>query len=127
MVILSDDGNSLSGYTGNFSKPLPSVRFTPQQLEIIGFIAQSQGGAVEAKTTRGDVTLPDGADAGAALKSLQSAMGKMSLTPDAWQWSLSRRDGRIVVSIRPQNLVSANPPLLEVMREHEGVYADNSG
>ncbi len=126
MVILSDDGNSLSGYSGNFSKPFPSVRFTAEQLEIMSFVAQSQGGAVEAKTTRFDVTLPKGADAEAARAALKAAMAKMRLEPDAWQWSVSARGGKSVITARPQNLVSAVPHLLEVMREHEGVYANNS-
>ncbi|HWX08591.1 MAG TPA: PD-(D/E)XK nuclease family protein, partial [Gaiellaceae bacterium] len=126
MVILSDDGNSLSGYSGNFSKPLPSVRFTPQQLEIVNFVAQSQGAVVDAKTTRVDVTLAKGADVAAKLAALKSAVAGMSLNPDAWQWNVSERDGKPVISIRPQNLVSALPHLLEVMREHEGVYANNT-
>ena len=126
MVILSDDGNSLSGYSGNFSKPLPSVRFTPQQLEIMAFVGQSLGAAIEAKTTRFDATFAKGADAAAARGALKAAMAKMSLAPDAWQWNVSERDGRPVISVRPQNLVSALPHLLDVMREHEGVYANNS-
>ncbi len=126
MVILSDDGNSLSGYSGNFSKPLPSARFAPHQLEIMAFVAQSQGGAVDAKSTRLDVTLAKGADAAAKLEALKAAMARMSLSPDAWQWGVSVRGGRPVISIRPQSLVSALPHLLAVMREHEGVYANNS-
>ncbi len=126
MVILSDDGNSLSGYSGNFSKPLPSVRFTPQQLEIMAFVAQSQGAVVEAKTTRVDVTFAKGTDAAAARDALKAAVAKMSLNPDAWQWNVTERDGKPVISIRPQSLVSAMPHVLQVMRDHEGVYANNS-
>ena len=126
MVILSDDGNSLSGYSGNFSKPLPSVRFTTQQLEIMSYVAQTIGAGVEAKTTRVDIILPEGANAESTRDMLFSSMRAMSLNPAQWQWSVSERDGRTVVSIRPQNLVSAVPHLLEVMREHEGVFANNS-
>src|SRR6202034_4117486 len=107
-------------------KPLPSVRFTPQQLEIMSYVAQSKGGVVDAKTTRVDVTLAARADAAAARDARRAAVAKMSLTPDAWQWNASERDGKPVISIRPQNLVSALPHLLEVMREHEGVYANNT-
>jgi hypothetical protein len=127
MVILSDDGNSLSGYTGNFSKPLPSVRFTPQQLEILSFVAQSHGKAtIEAKTTRFDAVLPKGADAAAYRDAVIAAARGMRLDPDQWQWTVSERDGKPVVTARPQNMISALPHLLEVMREHEGVYANNS-
>jgi hypothetical protein len=126
MVILSDDGNSLSGYSGNFSKPLPSLRFTPQQLEIMAFVAQSRGGVVDAKTTRVDVTLARGADAAAKRDELKDGLRRMSINPDAWQWNISLRDGKPVISVRPQNLVSALPHLLAVMRDHEGVYANNS-
>ena len=126
MVILSDDGNNLSGYSGNFSKPLPSVRFTPQQLEIMTFVAQSQGASIDAKSTRFDATLAKGADAAVKLRVLKAAMAQMRLNPDAWQWNVSVRDGKSVITARPQNLISALPHLMDVMREHEGVYANNS-
>ncbi|MDE2511039.1 MAG: PD-(D/E)XK nuclease family protein, partial [Elusimicrobia bacterium] len=127
MVVLSDDGNSLSGYSGNFSKPLPSVRFTPQQLEIMSFVAQSHGAAaVDARTTRFDVTLPKGADASQRRDALIAAMRGMSLDPEQWRWSMSERDGKPVVTARPQNLISALPHLMEVLREHEGLFINNS-
>lgn len=126
MVILSDDGNSLSGYSGNFSKPLPSERFTSQQLEMMAFVAQSQGAATETKSTRFEASFPKGADGAASLAALKSAMAKMSLEPEKWRWRVEARDGKTVVTARPQNLVSALPHLLEVMRDHEGVYTNNS-
>ena len=126
MVILSDDGNSLSGYSGNFSKPLPSVRFTTQQLEIMSFVAQARGAVVEAKTTRVDLVMPKGTDGEKSRAAIFDAMRAMSLDPAQWQWSVAERGGKPVVSIRPQSLVSALPHLLEVMREREGVYANNS-
>jgi hypothetical protein len=126
MVILSDNGNSMSGYSGNFSKPLPSVRFTQQQLEIMEYVAQARGVAVAARTTRVDMVLPSGADVEQSRAGLFEAMRGMSLNPAQWQWSVSERDGKTVVTVRPQSLVSAIPHLLEVMREHEGVFANNS-
>ena len=128
MVILSDDGNSLSGYTGNFSKPLPSVRFTPQQLEMMEFTARTVAPvrSVEARSTRVEAVLPKGMDAEAYRTALVGAMRSMRLDPDQWQWSATVRDGNSVVTIRPQTMVSALPHLLEVLREHEGVYANNS-
>jgi hypothetical protein len=126
MVVLSDDGNSLSGYSGNFSKPLPSVRFTAQQLEILSFVASSQGAAVDAKSTLVEATLAKGADAEKARAALFDGIRKMSLNPEQWQWSVSERDGKPVVSVRPQNLISALPHLLQVLRDHEGLYINNS-
>ena len=127
MVILSDDGNSLSGYSGNFSKPLPSVRFSPQQLEILSFLASSQGAAsVDAKSTLVESTFHKGVDAENARAALFEGVKKMRLNPDQWQWSVAQRDGKSVVTVRPQNLVSALPHLLQVMRDHEGVYINNS-
>ncbi|MFI5347193.1 MAG: PD-(D/E)XK nuclease family protein [Elusimicrobiota bacterium] len=126
MVILSDDGNSLSGYTGNFSKPLPSVRFTSQQLEMLSFVAASQGAVVEMRSTIVEAVFKKGVDVAAAKAALIAGLRGMRLEPDQWQWTVSERDGKPVLTIRPQNLISALPHLLEVMREHEGVYANNS-
>jgi hypothetical protein len=126
MVILSDDGNSLSGYSGNFSKPFPSERFSPQELEMMKYAAESRGASVEAKSTRVDMVLPPGADAERSRAALVDALRGLRLDPSRWQWSVSVRDGQSVVTVRPQSLVSALPHLLEVMREHEGVYANNS-
>jgi hypothetical protein len=126
MVILSDDGNNLSGYSGNFSKPLPSVRFTPQELEMIKYLAEARGASVDAKSTRVEMVLPKGADAEKSREALLEAARGMRLSPEKWQWNVSSRDGQAVITARPQNLVSALPHLLEVMREHEGVYANNS-
>ncbi|MFI5349983.1 MAG: PD-(D/E)XK nuclease family protein [Elusimicrobiota bacterium] len=127
MVVLSDDGNNLSGYSGNFSKPLPSVRFTPAQLEILSFVASSQGAAtVDAKSTRVEATFARGVDAEKARAAFFDGIKKMSLNPDQWQWSVSELDGKSVVTVRPQTLVSALPHLLQVMRDHEGLFINNS-
>ena len=126
MLVLSDDGNSL--HSGNFSKPLPSVRFTPEQLEMMAFVAASQASAasVDAKSTRFEVVLPKGADAEKFRASVFKSLQTMSLHPEKWQWSLSSREGKPVITVRPQNLVSALPHLMEVMRVHERLYVNNN-
>jgi hypothetical protein len=127
MVVLSDDGNSLSGYSGNFSKPLPSVRFSAQQLEMIEFAARTTAPTeyVEAKSTRIEIVQPKGVSAESYRAKLAAALRGMRLDPDQWQWSVSKRDGKSVVTVRPQTLVSALPHLLQVMRDHEGVYIND--
>lgn len=128
MLILSDSGNSLSGHSGNFSKPLPSQRFTPQQLEIMSFVASTKVlmASADAKSTKFEVVLQKGAVAATAKDLLFDGMRAMRLDPAAWQWEVSERGGRAVVTVRPQSLVSAMPHLFEVMREHEGLFVNNS-
>lgn len=128
MLILSDDGNSLSGHSGSFSKPLPSRRFTPQELEIMSFVASTKlrRAFADAKSTRFELVLQKGTDAAAAKEALFAGIRGMRLDPAAWQWDLSERDGRPVLTIRPQSLVSAMPHLFEVMRDHEGLFVNNS-
>ena len=129
MVVLSDDGNSLSEYDGNFSQPLPSARFASQDLERMEYVAsyQFRHADVNAKSTRFEVVLGKKTDAEAARGALFDEMARWSLRPERWQWSATRRDdGRAVVTARPQTLVSAVPHLLEVMRSHKGMYDNNS-
>lgn len=128
MLILSDDGNSLSGHSGSFAKPLPSRRFTPQELEIMNFVVSTgvKFRSLDASSTRLEVELEKGADGPAAQAALFDAMKRMRLEPAAWQWSVTERAGRAVVTARPQSLVSAMPHLFEVMREHEGLFVNNS-
>jgi hypothetical protein len=126
MVILSDDGNSLSGYTGNFARSLPSVRFSPEQLEKMAFVASRFGATSTSASTRFEAALAKGADAARAREEIFEGMRKMSLNPGQWQWSVVERDGRSFVTVRPQNLASALPHLLEVMRQHHGDYSLNS-
>ncbi|OGR92519.1 MAG: hypothetical protein A2V88_05705 [Elusimicrobia bacterium RBG_16_66_12] len=128
MLILSDDGNSLSGHSGSFAKPLPSRRFTPQELEIMNFVVSTRVKfrSVDASSTRLEVVFEKGVDGAAAKAALFDGMHGMRLDPAAWQWSATERAGRAVVTARPQSLVSALPHLFEVMREHEGLFVNNS-
>ncbi|MBI3566568.1 MAG: PD-(D/E)XK nuclease family protein, partial [Elusimicrobia bacterium] len=128
MLILSDDGNSLTGHSGNFARPLPSQRFTPQQLEMMSFVAMAKTryASVDFKSTRFEVELAKGADAERAKTDLLEGMRGMRLDPDAWLWSVTERGGRAVITARPQSLVSALPHLFEVMREDEGLFVNPS-
>ncbi len=128
MLILADDGNVLSGHSGNFSKPLPSQRFTPQELEIMSFVASTKlrVASSDAKSTRFDVVLKKGAHAASAKQALIDGMRGMRLDAAKWQWTTTERNGVVTVTARPQSLVSAMPHLFEVMREHEGLFVNNS-
>lgn len=129
MLILADDGNSLSGHSGNFARPLPSQRFTPQQLEIMSFVASTKVALAssDAKSTRFEVVLQKGADAQAAKQALLAGMEAMRLDTKGWQVAVEERAaGRSALVIRPQSLVSAMPHLFEVMREDEGLFVNNS-
>lgn len=128
MLILADDGNILSGHSGNFAKPLPSQRFTPQELEIMSFVASTKlrVASSDARSTRFDVLLKKGADAESAKQALIDGMRGMRLNAAEWQWTTSERDGRVTVTARPKSLVTAMPHLFEVMREHEGLFVNNS-
>lgn len=128
MLMLADDGNSLNGHSGNFASPLPSRRFTPQELEIMSFVATTRApfASIDAKSTKFEVVLTKGADAQAAKAALVEGIRAMRLDAHEWQWTVTERDGRSVVTARPQSLVSAMPHLFEVMREREGLFVNNS-
>jgi hypothetical protein len=128
MFILSDDGNSLAGHSGSFARALPSQRFAPRELEIARFSASTLVPSVKvtATTTRFEAVLPKGADAEAFRAGLQERLTAMHVDPTRWSWSVETRDGRPVVAIRPRNLATAIPHLMEQLREFEGLYVDPS-
>src|SRR5579885_861987 len=103
MLMLADDGNSLNGHSGNFATPLPSQRFTPQQLEIMSFVASTKVALAssDAKSTRFEVVLQKGADAEAAKNALLAGMESMRLDTKGWQVRVEERAGRSVIVIRP--------------------------
>ncbi|MDE2490016.1 MAG: hypothetical protein KGM24_04165, partial [Elusimicrobia bacterium] len=128
MIILSDDGNSLSGHDGNFSRALPSERFTPEQLEVMQFLARTRGlpASIEASSTRVEIVLEKGADAEAFRTGFVERLKAMRADPARWSWTLSERGGRPVVTIRPRSLASAVPHLFEVLREREALFVNPS-
>ena len=128
MVVLSDDGNSLSGYSGNFARALPSKRFTPQELEVVSYLARGlgRGVSVDARATRVDITLGKGTDAASYRERLAAGLAGMRVPSADWRWSVSEQGGKAVLTLRPQDLVGALPHLMEVLREHEGLFVQNS-
>jgi len=129
MVVLADDGNALQSYDGAFARYLPSNRFSGQEQELMRFAARQLGLAsvISSHGTELIVTVKKGADADATLKTVVAQMKTLGLPTDSWQASVSRTgDTDAFVIVRPQNLASAIPHLLESLREHEGLYVNPS-
>jgi len=129
MIVLSDDGNALQSYDGAFARYLPSRRFADQEQELMRFAARQLGLAslVASHGTELIVTVKKGGDAEATKLALIAQMKAMGLPADAWQTSISRvGDADAFVIVRPQNLASSIPHLLESLREYEGLYVNPS-
>ena len=128
MVVLADDGNALQSYDGAFARYLPSERFTPQHQELMRFASKQLGlaGKVASHGTEFIVSLKKSADAEATLKALVSTMKAFGLPAQSWQASIAERGGRPALVVRPQNLASAIPSLLEALRDHEGLFVNPS-
>lgn len=124
MVVLSDDGNSLSSYDGAFARWLPTQRFTGQEQELMGFAARQHGLAFETgdRGTRFTARAKKGALTEADRDALVATMRKLGVSVDGWSVSLA--DGK--VTVRPQSLAKAVPYMLEMLRQHEGLYVNHS-
>ena len=128
MVVLADDGNALQSYDGAFARYLPSNRFSNQEQEMMRFAARQLGLAslVSSHGTELIVTVKKGGDAEATKLALVAQMKAMGLPTESWQASVSQTGDNAFVIVRPQNLASAIPHLLESLREYEGLYVNPS-
>lgn len=126
MVVLSDDGNALQSYDGAFARYLPTRRFSGQEQELMRFAARQLGLAslITSHGTELLVTVKKGADAAATRDAVVAQMKALGLPADSWQASVSRTGDDAFVSVRPQNLASAIPHLLESLRDQEGLYVN---
>jgi uncharacterized protein YodC (DUF2158 family) len=128
MIVLSDDGNRLAGFDGNFASALPSVRFTPQQLEMMRFAGSLIGAKADAESWGGEFVyrLPKGQNAAAYRDAFLDTAAKLGMPAASWSVELGVRGRDQALIVRPQSLISALPHLAEVLREHEGLYVNNS-
>lgn len=128
MVVLADDGNALQSYDGAFARYLPSRRFANQEQEMMRFAARQLGLAslVSSHGTELIVTVKKGGHAEATKLALVAQMKAMGLPTESWQASVSQTGDNAFVIVRPQNLASAIPHLLESLREYEGLYVNPS-
>ncbi|MCM2303361.1 MAG: PD-(D/E)XK nuclease family protein [Elusimicrobia bacterium] len=126
MVVLADDGNVLQSYDGAFARYLPSRRFSGQEQELMRFAASLSGmqGETLSHGTEFVSYLKKGEGAEGAMASLKSSLAKNGLPVDSWQFSVGTKNGRSVLIVRPQNLASAVPYLLETLRDQEGLYVN---
>lgn len=128
MVVLSDDGNALQSYDGAFARYLPSRRFANNEQELMRFASHQLGlaGEMTSHGTEFLVPVAKGAFAQDTLKALHAQMNTLGLPVSSWQFSVAEKNGKTSVVIRPQNLASAIPHLLESLREYEGLYVNPS-
>ncbi len=128
LVVLSDDGNALQSYDGAFARYLPSQRFANQEQELMRFAAKQLGlaGAIASHGTEFIAPVMKGGDAEATKKALIAQMKTLGLPVGSWQSVVAERDGKTSVVVRPHNLASAVPHLLESLREQEGLYVNPS-
>ena len=127
MVVLADDGNVLQSYDGAFARYLPTRRFSGQEQELMRFAARqlSLASLISSHGTELIVTVKKGADAVATREAVVAQMKSLGLPADSWQTSISRTgDTDAFVIVRPQNLASAVPHLLETLRDQEGLYVN---
>lgn len=127
MVVLADDGNALQSYDGAFARYLPSDRFSGQEQELMRFAA-GQIGLHSDTVSHGTEFVAyqkrtNGADE-SQLASLKHMMKISGLPMDKWQFSIGEKNGRKALIVRPQNLASAVPHLLETLRDQEGLYVN---
>ncbi|MDO8757592.1 MAG: hypothetical protein Q7J64_06250, partial [Elusimicrobiota bacterium] len=128
MVVLADDGNALQSYDGAFARYLPSRRFANQEQELMRFAAGQLGlsGVIASHGTEFIAAVKKGGDAAATLATLSAQMKMLGLPTQSWQATLAERGGKTSVVVRPHNLASAIPHLLESLREYEGLYVNPS-
>ncbi|MCR4296713.1 MAG: PD-(D/E)XK nuclease family protein, partial [Elusimicrobia bacterium] len=128
LVVLSDDGNALQSYDGAFARYLPSRRFANQEQELMRFAAglSGQQGETVSHGTEFVAYLKKSDTAEGALESLKRTMAQNGLPVGSWQFSVGSKNGRAALIVRPHNLASAIPHLLESLREQEGLYVNPS-
>ncbi|MBI2385885.1 MAG: PD-(D/E)XK nuclease family protein [Elusimicrobia bacterium] len=126
MVVLADDGNALQSYDGAFARYLPSRRFSNQEQELMRFAASLSGmqGETLSHGTEFVAYLKKGESAEGAMAALKSALARNGLPVESWQFSVGTKNGRSALIVRPQNLASAVPYLLESLRDQEGLYVN---
>ena len=117
MITLSDEGNAISMYDGQFPRFLPTRRFSGQEQELMLYAAELAGVKAEVSDRGTRFTARAEGDL-SALARLTENMTKLGLPTQDWDV----RIGGNSVQVRPFSLYSAIPSLLETLRERADLY-----
>ena len=126
LLTLSNDGNTLYGYSGAFPKLLASRSFDPYQQELLRTAAAASiGGRTVEDRAYGLTLTPKKGVAAEALKAeLERNIARFGLPAGAYAVTLAEHDGKPAVRVRPGTLADSMAWLRGQLEEGQGLYAN---
>jgi len=125
LLSLSNDGNTLYGYDGSFTKLRTSKRFQTHQQELISHAAQASApeGVVLEDRTYGLTMRPKrGVSVEELTETLSRQLERFGLPEDKYAITTGEEDGVPVVRVRPATLSNSMAQLIEDLQVEEGLY-----
>ncbi|MBI3297607.1 MAG: hypothetical protein HYZ75_05555 [Elusimicrobia bacterium] len=128
MFSLSNDGNTLYGYSGSFPKLKTARGFQRHEIDIIRHAAAAaapEGVVVEDKSFGVTVRPKRGVSVSELEAALSRQIQRFGLPGDSFALTRTEVDGKPAVRVRPTTLDRAVPQLLADLQENEGLYLND--
>ncbi|PCI37238.1 MAG: hypothetical protein COB53_07135 [Elusimicrobia bacterium] len=124
MLSLSNDGNTLYGFSGSFEELKTSSQFQADQQEIIKRAAgaTTQGVVVTDRRYMLQMRGKKGVDLEALKMTFKAQLVRFGMPQDSYRVTLGDHDGTPVVQVRPTTLAHAMDKLITDLQVHEGLY-----
>ncbi len=125
LLSLSNDGNTLYGYSGSFAKLLASRRFEPYQQAIIRTAAEAaapEGVIIEDKAFGLSMRPKRGVSPTDLSAALARQLARFGLPADAYSMTTVEVDGQPAVRVRPGTLANSTDWLLKQLQVEQGIY-----
>ncbi len=124
LLSLSNDGNTLYGFSGSFEELKTSKQFQADQQEIIKRAAGATEGAVVVTDRR--YMLQMRGKRGVNLDELKTAfeaqLKRFGMPEGSYSLSIGDKEGAPVVQVRPSTLANSMEQLIADLQVHEGLY-----
>ncbi|TPW21898.1 MAG: hypothetical protein FD126_212, partial [Elusimicrobia bacterium] len=127
LLTLSNDGNTLYGYSGSFAKLLASRTFDPYQHQILRTAASAaapDGVVVEDKAYGMTLRPKKGTSAEALKDSLARQLGRFGMPADEFAVTIAQVEGQPAVRIRPATLENSMGWLQKQLEKEQGLYTN---
>lgn len=125
LLSLSNDGNTLYGYSGSFEELKASRRFQTDQREILKYAAQAaapEGIIVEERSYVLSIRPKRGVALDELEKALQHQLDRFGMPRDAYALTVGEHAGQPVVRVRPTTLSRSFGRLIKDLQTEEGLY-----
>ena len=124
LLSLSNDGNTLYGFSGSFEELKNSTQFRADQQEILKRAAgaTTTGVVVEDRRYMLSMRAKKGVKLDDLKAALEAQLKRFGMTGDDYAATLGEVDGTPVVRIRPSTLARSMDRLITDLQVHEGLY-----